>query len=350
MQKSLSYDDVLLVPQYSDIKSRAEVSTSTNLSAGLKLSLPIISSPMDTITETSMAFVMGTVGATGIVHRYNTIEEQTDIIKEVNECFAHEPDMPYGTQQVGAAVGVTGDFIERAQALVFAGVDYICVDVAHGHHILMKEALYNLRKSLPSGFHIMAGNVATLVGINDLADWGADSVRCNIGGGSICSTRIQTGHGMPGFQTIVECAKTDRNVGIIADGGIRNAGDIVKALAAGADAVMCGSLLSGTYETPGAVLKDKYGSWKVYRGMASKEAQMNWKGDYSSYEGVSSHVPYRGYVDDILADLERNIRSGLSYSGARSIRELQATSVFIRQTSAGVTESNTHIANKSRKW
>ena len=350
MQKSLSYDDVLLVPQYSDIKSRAEVSTSTNLGAGLILDLPIISSPMDTITETSMAFVVGTMGGTGIIHRYNTIEVQTNIVKEVNGCFAHEQHIPGARPKVGAAVGVTGDFIERAQALVFAGVHYICVDVAHGHHLLMKEALHNLKKSLPSGLHIMAGNVATLDGINDLADWGANSVRCNIGGGSICSTRIQTGHGIPGFQTIVECAKTERDVGIIADGGIRNAGDIVKALAAGADAVMCGSLLSGTHETPGDILKDKYGSWKTYRGMASKEAQLSWRGNYSSYEGVSSHVPYRGYVDDILADLKRNIRSGLSYSGARSIRELQAKAVFIRQTSAGVTESNTHIAGKSRKW
>jgi len=352
MQKSLSYDDVLLVPQYSDIKSRAEVSTSTNLGAGLILNLPIISSPMDTITETSMAFVMGTMGGTGIIHRYNTIEVQTNIVKEVNECFAHETGMPSmdTNHYVGAAVGVTGDFIERAQALVFAGVHYICVDVAHGHHILMEEALYNLKKSLPGGIHIMAGNVATLDGINDLADWGADSVRCNIGGGSICSTRIQTGHGIPGFQTIVECAKTDRNVGIIADGGIRNAGDIVKALAAGADAVMLGSLLAGTHETPGDILKDKYGSWKTYRGMASKEAQMSWRGNYSSYEGISSHVPYHGYVDDILADLKRNIRSGLSYSGARNIRELQAKAMFVRQTSAGVTESNTHIASKSRKW
>ena len=139
----------------------------------------------------------------------------------------------------------------------------------------------------------MAGNVATLDGINDLADWGADSVRCNIGGGSICSTRIQTGHGMPGLQTIFECAKTDRDVKIIADGGIKNSGDIVKALAAGADIVMVGSLLAGTHETPGNGIKAGTGhAWKEYSGMASKEAQMEWRGKYSSFEGVASR-PYR---------------------------------------------------------
>lgn len=153
----------------------------------------------------------------------------------------------------------------------------------------MKEALHQLRKNLDDDVHIMAGNVATLQGVNDLADWGADSVRCNIGGGSICSTRIQTGHGVPGLQTIMDCAKTDRAVAIIADGGIRNSGDIVKALAAGADAVMCGSLFAGSRETPGTIIKDSQGhSWKEYRGMASKEAQMSWRGKYSSFEGVSA--------------------------------------------------------------
>ena len=194
----------------------------------------------------------------------------------------------------------------------------------------------------------MAGNVATLKGINDLADWGANSVRCNIGGGSICSTRIQTGHGMPGFQTILECAKTDRDVGIIADGGIRNAGDIVKALAAGADAVMCGSLFSGTAETPGEIFRGENATWKAYRGMASKEAQMDWRGTYASFEGVTSRVPYRGHVDEILVDIKQNIRSGFSYSGARNIKELQSKAVFVQQTSAGAVESGTHI--KSRKW
>jgi IMP dehydrogenase len=195
--------------------------------------------------------------------------------------------------------------------------------------------------------HIMAGNVATVEGINDLADWGATSVRCNIGGGSICSTRIQTGHGMPGLQTIIDCAQTERDVAIIADGGIRNSGDIVKALAAGADAVMCGSLFAGTTEAPGEILRDNDGCvWKSYRGMASKEAQTEWRGKYSSFEGVATRVAYQGKARDILKDLTQGIRSGFSYSGARSLEELQFKAEFVMQTPSGLSESQTHILTR----
>ena len=237
---ALSYDDVLLRPQYSDINSRSDIDISGDLGTQLTLSLPIISSPMDTVTESDMANAMTHNGASAVIHRYNTIDEQVALVSNVFE-----------PHTVGAAIGVTGDFIERASELFKAGVGYLCIDVAHGHHSMMRTALGEVRKIVDDEFHIMAGNVATLEGINDLSDWGANSVRCNIGGGSICSTRIQTGHGMPGLQTIIECSATDREVSIIADGGIKNSGDIVKALAAGADAVMVGSLLSGTDETPG---------------------------------------------------------------------------------------------------
>jgi len=244
---------------------------------------------------------------------------------------------------------VTNDFIERAVATLNAGATFVCVDVAHGHHVLVKRGLTMLRKTLGDDVHIMAGNVATLEAINDLADWGADSVRVGIGGGAICSTRVQTGHGIPTLQSVMDCARTDRHVTIIADGGIKTSGDIVKSLAAGADAVMCGSLLAGTDETPGDVFGNPDGTrWKIYRGMASKESQVRWKGKYSSFEGVSTRIPYRGPVSPILADLERGIRSGLSYSGVGSIPELQYAAKFLRQTSAGIYESSTHI--KTRKW
>ena len=341
--QALSYDDVLLVPQYSDIRSRKEVDISTDIGNNLKLSLPIIASPMDTIAETPMAVSMSKYGGTAVIHRYSSIEAQHRMVRMVHDTA------PQKTPIVGGAIGTTNDYLERASALIDAGANFLCVDVAHGHHTLMKEALESLRKTFGDGLHIMAGNVATLEGVNALADWGADSVRCNIGGGSICSTRIQTGHGMPGLQTVLDCASTDRKVAIIADGGIRNSGDIVKALAAGADAVMCGSLLAGTNEAPGKIIEEKDGSrWKTYRGMASKEAQVNWRGRYASYEGVSSRVPYRGGVKYILNDLERGIRSGLSYSGARSIPELQATANFVQQSTAGLSESHTHIIG--RKW
>jgi IMP dehydrogenase len=335
--KGLAYDDVLIVPQYSDIRSRSEVSVASALDgpyAYVPLRLPIIASPMDTISEEEMGVAMWQEGGLAVIHRYNTIERQIEIMDHVIVlCQAN----------AAAAVGASGDYLDRATALYDVGTRILCVDVAHGHHILMKEALHELRGHFGASVHIMAGNVATLEGYNDLVDWGADSVRCNIGGGSICSTRTQTGHGVPGLQTIIDCARSDRNVPIIADGGIRNSGDIVKALAAGADFVMLGSLLSGTDETPGDVVKTRDGKFKSYRGMASADAQIEWRGTTASLEGIAATVPCKGPVGDILEELERGIRSGLSYSGARTIGELQKKAKFIRQTISGQTESSTHI-------
>lgn len=340
LKKGLAYDDVLLVPQYSDIVSRKEVDISRQLKVGTQnysFEIPIISSPMDTITESRMAISMANAGGLGIVHRYNSIEEQANIVAMIKKTCPTAP--------VSAAIGVSGDYIDRAGALVEAGASILCVDIAHGHHIMMKEALRSLRYCLPK-IHLMAGNVATREGFEDLAEWGADSIRCNIGGGSICSTRTQTGHGVPGLQTIIDCflANTTRDVKIIADGGIKNSGDIVKALAAGADFVMLGSLLSGTIQAPGEIITDKTGTlYKTYRGMASPEAQKDWRGKASSLEGVSAVVQFKGDVAEVLEDLCTGIRSGLSYSGARTIEELQARAEFIQQTSAGSVESGTHI-------
>lgn len=346
LDEALSYDDVLLIPQYSDIRSRTEVSTTTDLGNGLVLRLPIIASPMDTISESAMAISLGAAGGAAIIHRYNGIEMQSRMVSLAQEVSNQKAR---GSINIGGAVGISGDFIERAKTLLESGATFLCVDVAHGHHILMEEALASLRGAIGDDVHIMAGNVATIDGINDLADWGADSVRCNIGGGSICSTRVQTGHGVPGLQTIIDCARTDRKVTIVADGGIRNSGDMVKAFACGADVVMCGSLLAGTDESPGKVMEDSNGSrWKTYRGMASKEAQVNWRGNYSSYEGVSARVPYRGSVVKILEDLERGIRSGFSYSGARTLEEFQSKAKILKQTPAGMGESRTHILG--RQW
>ena len=251
--------------------------------------------------------------------------------------------MNAGGGPVAAAIGVTGDYFKRADLLLASGASALCIDVAHGHHILVKEVLEELRATHGEGLCIIAGNVATKQGINDLADWGANAVRCNIGGGSICSTRIQTGHGVPGLETILQCYQTDRNVAIIADGGLRNSGDIVKTIAAGADCVMLGSLLAGTAETPGDFIFHEGEKRKVYRGMASPEAQFSWRGRASSLEGISSTVPYKGSVELILTNLVQGLRSGMSYSGARTLKELQHRAQFIKQTSAGATESGTHI-------
>jgi len=354
MLAGVCFDDVLLVPQRSDVTSRKDINLSNYLREGeevlMHFPLPIISSPMDTVTESDMLTAMSQAGGLGIVHRYNSIAAQVDLIKAAN---AHH---------IGAAIGVTGDYLDRARAVVNAGARVICIDVAHGHHILMKQALKSLRSALGDSIHLMAGNVATLQGFNDLADWGADSVRVGVGGGSICSTRIQTGHGIPTLQSVLDCAQSDRSISIIADGGIRTSGDIVKALAAGADFVMLGSLLAGTQESPGDVIVPsgetaivvessgdgftyaaQEGLVKKYRGMASIEAQIDWRGHTSSVEGVSTMIPYKGSVKDILQTLETGIRSGFSYSGATSISKLHAHAKFMKQSYSGAVESSTHI-------
>ena len=335
-KKSYCFDDVLLVPQYSEIMSRSEIDLSSgDRLKNLSLDLPIVSSPMDTVTESMMTSMMSSLGGLGIIHRYNSPSEQaSQVEKSIRDSSC---------KNVGFAIGVGQGMIDRARKCLDAGANVICIDIAHGDHALMRHSLRVLRNTFGDDIHIMAGNVATLEGLNRLADWGANSVRVGIGGGSICSTRIQTGHGMPTFQSIIECSRTDRDVAIVADGGIRNSGDIVKCLAAGADLVMLGSLLAGTDESPGEEVYIDGEKRKVYRGMASKDAQIDWRGHYASVEGVSSTVQSRGSVSNIVEDLERGIRSGLSYSGAKDISELQSVSSFVSQTSSGAVESSTHI-------
>jgi IMP dehydrogenase len=334
--KTLSFDDVLLAPQYSEISSRSEINICQKLKGVGDFSMPVISSPMDTVTGEKMSMEMSRLGGIGVVHRYNTIQEQAAIVSRAasNGC------------QVGAAIGVGEGFIDRAVTLSNAGVSFLCIDVAHGHHVKVRHALEVLRNTFGDSIHIMAGNVATLEGFNDLSDWGADSIRVGIGGGSICSTRIQTGHGVPTLQSVIDCSMSDRDATLIADGGIKNSGDIVKALAAGADFVMLGSLLAGTEETPCGVVMVNGEMRKQYRGMASKDAQKDWKGSYRSVEGVSHTVPLRGPVETTLGEIDFGIRSGLSYSGAKTVLELQNKAHFIQQTTAGQYESSTHVRNR----
>ena len=342
MQRAICFDDVLLEPQYSDIETRAQIDLTTPLSpfADDYLSLPIISAPMDTVTGSEMAVAMHKAGGLGILHRYNSIDEQVLMTKKILNDFSGA--------NFGAAIGITGDYADRAHALYEAGCRIFCLDVAHGHHFLMKQALNLLRIRFDSSVHLMAGNVATLESFNALSDWGADSIRVGVGGGSICSTRVQTGHGIPTLQSIIDCACSDRDSTLIADGGIKNSGDMVKALAAGADIVMCGSLLAGTNETPGLVLRSDDGKppRKVYRGMASREAQKSWRGKVGSVEGVSTTVPIKGPASDVLHDLEWGIRSGLSYTGARNLVDLRTKSQFIEQTQSSQTEGTPHALRR----
>lgn len=333
--RALTFDDVHLVPQYSEIESRktdVDLSVSLNNSE-IVLKTPFIASPMDTVSGPEMAIaIQKEAGGLAILHRYCPIVNHADSVRRVVSSGA----------SVGGAIGVNGDYLERAEALVEAGAGVICVDVAHGHHSLMRQALTVLRSKFPK-VHIMAGNVATIEGFNALSDWGADSVRLGVGGGSICETRIKTGHGYPMLQNILDVSTSSRRSQLISDGGIKQYGDIVKALAAGANLVMMGSMFSGTDQSPGQLIETDRGLGKIYRGMASKESQIEWRGYYASSEGISTTVPYKGSVKDILADMQNAVSSGFSYSGARNQRELREKAVFVEVSSASAIEATTHI-------
>lgn len=341
LRQTVTFDDVLLVPQYSDIETRADIDIRTKLKDVL-IKSPIISAPMDTVVGDTMAAALINNGVLPIIHRYNTPIQQSALVHQAKvKCKVEIPT-------IGAAIGTSDEDLLRADLLVKSGVSVLCVDVAHGHHIAVERIIKSLRERFGNSVHIMAGNVATAQGFTALSDWGADSVRVGVGGGSICSTRIQTGHGIPTLQSVFDIVNEQQSqtpAAIIADGGIRTSGDIVKALAAGADAVMVGSLLAGTDEAPGDPFYVDGVAYKAYRGMASKEAQLDWRGRVSSIEGVAHRVRAKGPVTNVLDELKVGIRSGFSYSGARNIVELQTKSRFVIQSHAGQTESSTHVRN-----
>jgi len=343
IKSTVCFDDILLVPQHSDIDSRQEIDLSTRLGTH-KFRLPIISSPMDTVTEAKMAMQMFKHGALGIIHRYNTSREQCEIVRDV--ASALEETNNSNISKISAAIGTSENFLNRIKFLHDCGVRIFCIDVAHGHHTLVEKAIKDIRDTLDNSVTIVAGNVATGHAFEDLSKWGADAIRVGIGGGSICSTRIQTGHGVPTLQSVFDCRDAG-DADLIADGGIKTAGDIVKCLAAGADMVMLGSMLAGTAETPGDVFETNDNKkYKVYRGMASPEAQIAWRGQARSLEGISTTIPFKGSVQPILNKLEKNIKSGLSYTGARNLQELRHKARFIRQTSSGLLESRPHILSR----
>lgn len=329
--QAITYDDVLLVPSYNHHESRRVVDiSSTDRLKRLSLSLPVMSSNMDTITGSKMANYMASKGAVGVLHRFMSVEENVD---EFKRCDA----------RVFVSIGCSAAELERAEALRDAGAEFFCVDVAHAHAKYVGKTLKGLRKLLPEQC-IMAGNVATYAGADYLASCGADIIKAGIGGGSVCSTRIKTGFGLPMLTCIQDCARSDRS--IVADGGIRTSGDIVKALAFGADFVMIGGMLAGTEPTPGEVIeKDDGSKVKRYRGMASREAQESFLGqlqDWKTAEGVSVEVPYNEGQDAILADIIGGLRSGLTYAGADSISELQRKLNYVTVTPAGRMESLPH--------
>ena len=329
--QAITFDDVLLIPSYNHHESRRIVDIGVTDRQGLlTLTLPVMSSNMDTITESNMANFMHSKGGIGVLHRFLSIP---DNIKQFKACHG----------QTFVSVGCSTAELERAEALRDAGADFFCVDVAHAHAKYVGKTLKNLRQLLGSRC-IMAGNVATYAGADYLASCGADIIKAGIGGGSVCSTRIKTGFGVPMLTCIQDCARTDRS--IVADGGLRTSGDIVKALAFGADFVMIGGMLAGTAPTPGHVItKDDGTQVKRYRGMASREAQEDFLGqmhEWKTAEGVSTDVAYSDHQDGIIADIIGGLRSGLTYAGADTISELQRKLNYVLVTQAGRIESMPH--------
>ena len=472
----LTFDDVLLVPKRSSIRSRKDVSTDTLLTPEIRLHIPIISANMDTVTEARMAIVMAQQGGIGILHRFMSVEKQAESVRRVKRAenmVVEEPlqiaasstvgqarqrmaesgvgglmvvdeenrllgvvttrdvllaedgqasirsvmtprdrlvvagpgetmdqarqklhqhrieklplvdaenrviglitvqdivkvqEHPYATKDsrgrllVGVALGARlSEDLARAAACSEAGADAFVVDIAHGHSDHTLEMVRQLKKNFPN-IPVIAGNVAAPEGVCDLVEAGADAVKVGIGAGSICITRVVTGFGVPQLTAIADCAAEGRRLGIpiIADGGVRNSGDLVKALAAGASTVMVGSMLAGTDESPGAPVVRDGRRYKIVRGMASLTANVDRKsldksevaeGDWADVvpEGVEAVVPHRGTVRDILYQLVGGLRSGLSYAGAHSIEELWDLAEFIRITPAGQQESGSHDVSK----
>lgn len=345
-RRALSFDDVILEPGYSDISSRKLVNISSVVK-NVRLELPVITAPMTTVVGADMAKAVVAAGGMAILHRYCSVEQ-----------VASEFRPFIGTNKsVGVAIGTTNEpsmvagIPDRVTTLFGMGCRIFCIDVAHGHHSSVRELIVALKKYYGDTIHVMAGNVATAEAFHDLQNWGADSVLIGIGSGSICSTRIQTGHGLPVLQSVIDIQESFRwwkpkKAALISDGGCKNAGDAVKALAAGADAVMMGSLLAGTVEAPGNVVTIDGQKMKSYAGMAAKETQVAWRGYASSDEGVAHMIPFKGSVLGILDGLANNIRSGLSYTGAHNIPEFHKKAVFRIQTSAAHVEGNPHIKSR----
>ena len=345
----LTFDDVLLVPQRSAIRSRNDVSVSTRLTRRLTIDVPIVAANMDTVCESDMAIEMARLGGIGILHRFMPVGLQADMVHKVKA---------EGDLLVGAAVGTDHDSIDRSHHLVKAGADVLVLDIAHGHADHAIETLLELKQRF-SSVDVIAGNVATRAGAEDLVTAGADAVKVGVGPGGLCTTRIVAGVGVPQWTAIVNCgAEALRNaddefIPIIADGGIRTSADIAKALGAGASSVMIGSLLAGTKESPGEVEQSSRGLVKRVRGMASFEAlesRAQRQGheideeyfEQRAPEGVAGTVPYRGSVAKVVAKLVAGLRSGMSYSNAETIPHFWERARFVQVTANGVRESHPH--------
>ena len=343
IKEALTFDDVLMLPRYSNILP-ADTNISLSLSNKINLKVPFLSSAMDTVTESKMAIAIAKAGGIGIIHRNLKIKNQSNEIKKVKR----------KDYFVGAAIGTNKEDLERARSLSDSGVDLIVIDTAHGHSAKVLKTLSKIKK-INSKISICVGNIATGEAAKKLYNSGADIIKVGIGPGSICTTRMVAGIGVPQISAIMEVKKAlnKKEIKIISDGGIKFSGDIAKAIAAGADAIMMGSIFAGTDESPGKKFKINGKSFKQYRGMGSIGAmssgsanryfQKNYK-DKSKFvpEGVEGRVEYKGSVSKIIYQLQGGLRSSMGYIGAKNLNELKRKAKFIKITKAGFYESMVH--------
>lgn len=346
MERALAYDDVLLVPKPSPVSTRDEVDLTTQL-GGIELEKPFISAPMDTVTEEELAQAMSDSGGLGILHRFMDIEEQVRQIENIDGV-------------VGGTIGVEEPYTENAKKLHDAGADLVCLDVAHGHLDMCVDAAAEIAEEHPE-ITLCVGNVATPEGVYDLIESGADIVKVGIGSGSHCLTREVAGVGVPQF-TAIEYATEGRaqavnsglisskdDVGIIADGGIQDSGDISKALMAGADAIMAGGLFMGCEETPSETIKIDGVKYKKTRGMASEEAREEREGgedttESGAIEGAESYTEYVGPLKSVMEDLSKGVSSAVSYCGGHTIPQARENAEFIRVTNSTINRNGVHGA------
>ena len=341
MKYAYTFDDLQIIPRYSEVESRSQCNLTTRFTKQYKLGTPLVASPMDTVTEYNMAIAIASHGGVGIVHRFMSIEKQANQVRKIKE----------QEKLVSAAIGATGDYKERAQELVNAGAIVLLIDVAHGNTKQVRDAITWCKQNLPNYVDVIAGNVATYDGAKNLAKWGADAIRVGIGNGSLCETRIRTGIGIPQVTALIESIRAVEESGIdvpiIADGGIRMTGDVAKALSLGADSVMLGSLLAGTRESPGEI--HRMGIWpneqlfKKYRGSASAEVKQVHGLEEKNVEGNSKLIPYKGKVERIVSDISDGVRSAMSYVDATTIEEFQAKSEHVLITQNGLIEAKPHL-------
>jgi len=350
IKESLTFDDVLLIPKYSDVLP-SETDISLNLSKKITLKVPFLSSAMDTVTEYKMAVAIAQAGGIGVVHRNLNIRKQSEEVMKVKK----------KKLIVGAAVGTNNEDVDRARSLIDNGCDLIVIDTAHGHSAKVLKVLSKLKK-INFNVPICVGNIATAEASKKLYNSGADIIKVGIGPGSICTTRMVAGIGVPQISAIMEVkgALKNKKIKIISDGGIKFSGDIAKALAAGADAIMMGSIFAGTDESPGKKFKIKGKLYKQFRGMGSIGAmssgsanryfQKNFK-DKSKFvpEGVEGRVEYKGNVSKIIYQLQGGLRSSMGYIGAKNLNQIQKKAKFIKITKAGFYESMVHSVEITQK-